>query len=716
MDLFALSATLQLDKSEYEKGLNDSESLASKAGSKIGSAFTTTAKAVGVGLLAAGTATAALVKSSVSAYAEFEQLVGGVETLFKNSADVVMQYADNAYKTAGLSANEYMETVTSFSASLLQSLGGDTQAAAEYADKAITDMADNANKMGTSMEMIQNAYQGFAKQNYTMLDNLKLGYGGTKEEMQRLLEDAEKISGIKYDISSYADVVEAIHVMQEEMGIAGTTAKEASTTIQGSLAMVKSAWENLVTGITDPNADIGQLIDNMVESAKTAFTNLVPAISQALKGVGKLVQEIAPVITKELPSLVSTLLPILIDTAITLLNGLIEALPDIIQVLFDQLPTILQAVIDAVLKLLPMIIDLGFTFIETLAEGLLQALPEILPKITQLILDLVAMFSDPANLESFIDAAVQIIMAIANGLIEALPVLIPAVIDVILTIVEKLTEPDMLIMLIEAAIEIMLAIMQGLIQAIPRVIEAVVTLIGNIVTTLIMAIPTISEGAWEMFGGLLKGLLKAIPELLAQIPILILSLINALAKGTAQMLKMGVKWVTNLKDGIKSLDPIQWGKDLIQNFIDGLKAKWEDLKKTCSDIAGSIKDFLGFSEPKLGPLSNFHTYAPDMMDLFMQGINDNKNKLLDTVQDAFDFQSLITAPIAGFNNDNVVYNNGMVYNGDSDIYSMLATIVEALPQLANSQIVLDTGILVGQTAPKMNTALGQIYSKEQRSV
>lgn len=205
-------------------------------------------------------------------YAQYEQLVGGVDTLFKKSSKKVQEYASNAYKTAGMSANEYMETVTSFSASLLQSLENDTEAAAEYANMAITDMSDNANKMGTSMEMIQNAYNGFAKQNYTMLDNLKLGYGGTKEEMERLLADADKLSdsfNLQVDASgalvySYADIVDAIHIVQTEMGITGTTAKEAGTTIQGSVDSMKAAWTNLVTGLGDENANIEQLFDDLV--------------------------------------------------------------------------------------------------------------------------------------------------------------------------------------------------------------------------------------------------------------------------------------------------------------------------------------------------------------------------------------------------------------------------------------------------------------------
>lgn len=228
---------------ENEKAIKEGGKAAEESGNKFqnfGKVLKTVGVALGAVAAAAGAAAVKLGKEVVAAYADYEQLVGGIDTLFKDSSQEIQRYAANAYKTAGLSANEYMETVTGFSASLIQSLGGDTEKAAKYADMAITDMSDNANKMGTDMSSIQNAYQGFAKQNYTMLDNLKLGYGGTKQEMERLLADAEKISGVKYDISSYADVVEAIHVMQESMDIAGTTAKEAEATISGSVNALKS--------------------------------------------------------------------------------------------------------------------------------------------------------------------------------------------------------------------------------------------------------------------------------------------------------------------------------------------------------------------------------------------------------------------------------------------------------------------------------------------
>lgn len=273
-----------IDKEAKETSGNTDKHF-SKMGEAAKKAGAVMAKGLAVGLAAAATGVVALTKAAIEGYAEYEQLIGGVETLFKDSAGVVEGYANNAYKSAGMSANAYMETITGFSASLLQSLGGDTAKAAEYGNQAVIDMSDNANKMGTSMESIQNAYQGFAKQNYTMLDNLKLGYGGTKEEMQRLLDDAEKISGIKYDISNFGDITQAIHTIQTELGITGTTAKEAASTISGSTAMMKASWDNLVVGIADDNADFDTLISNFVESASTAMGNLIPRIEIALNGV-----------------------------------------------------------------------------------------------------------------------------------------------------------------------------------------------------------------------------------------------------------------------------------------------------------------------------------------------------------------------------------------------------------------------------------------------
>lgn len=308
----------------------------------LGKVAVTAGKVLAKGIAAGAAGVGALVSKSVMNYADYEQLVGGVDTLFKDSSGAVQKNAQDAFKTAGLSANDYMETVTSFSASLIQSLGGDTTKAADYAHTAIVDMSDNANKMGTDIGSIQDAYQGFAKQNYTMLDNLKLGYGGTQEEMKRLLKDAEKISGQKFDLSSYADIVQAIHVIQENMDIAGTTSKEASETISGSWSSMKAAWSNTLTSLVLGGDDFDRCVDNLVDSAKTFGKNIMPAIEKALEGVGDLITELAPIIEKELPGLIDTLLPPLIKAATSLLKGVIIALPDIISTIIDEIPDVLS--------------------------------------------------------------------------------------------------------------------------------------------------------------------------------------------------------------------------------------------------------------------------------------------------------------------------------------------------------------------------------------
>lgn len=365
------------------KNMNESMKDATNSASKmssvmkgIGSCAIKVGKGLAVAGAAAATAVTALVSKSVGAFADYEQLTGGVETLFgaggrsveeyaqsvgksvsdiqgkydslMSAQNVVLENANKAYMTAGMSANEYMDTVTGFSASLISSLGGDTNKAADYANSALVDMSDNANKMGTDMESIKNAYQGFAKQNYTMLDNLKLGYGGTQEEMKRLLSDAEKLTGQRYDISSFADITQAIHAIQTQMDITGTTAKEASTTISGSWGSLKAAFENTLVGLTTGGEMFDQSLDALVDSAKTFGQNVIPAITGALSGVGSLIESLAPVIVAELPSMVSDILPHLVSATKSLVTGLISQLPALGKAVLDAIPSIFDGMTDVI--------------------------------------------------------------------------------------------------------------------------------------------------------------------------------------------------------------------------------------------------------------------------------------------------------------------------------------------------------------------------------
>lgn len=350
-------------------------SIVSQFGGALKSGLAVAAKAAAAATAAAAGAVIALTKSAVENYGEYEQLVGGVETLFKDSAGTVQEYANNAYKTAGLSANEYMETVTSFSASLLQSMGNDTEAAAEKADQAITDMSDNANKMGTDMQSIQNAYQGFAKQNYTMLDNLKLGYGGTKEEMQRLIDDANALNAAQgnytnYTIESYADIVDAIHTVQTEMGITGTTALEASTTIEGSVSAMKAAWGNFVTGLGNDNANISELSAQLIESVGTVAENVLPVVETVLKNIAQAVQEDGPAMIEKFVSYAIEKLPEVISLGlqmvVSLVKGIAQNIPQIVTSVLNMVATIVKTVWEA----MPDIIDVGKNIVMGLWEGI----------------------------------------------------------------------------------------------------------------------------------------------------------------------------------------------------------------------------------------------------------------------------------------------------------------------------------------------------------
>lgn len=350
-------------------------SVVSQFGSALKSGLAVAAKAAAAATAAAAGAVIALTKSAVENYGEYEQLVGGVETLFKDSAGTVEEYAKNAYQTAGLSANEYMETVTSFSASLLQSMGNDTEAAAEKADRAITDMSDNANKMGTDMQSIQNAYQGFAKQNYTMLDNLKLGYGGTKEEMQRLIDDANALNAAQgnytnYSIESYADIVDAIHTVQTEMGITGTTALEASTTIEGSIGAMKAAYANFVTGLGNDNADISELSSQLIQSVGTVAENVLPVVETVLKNIAEAVQRDGPEMIEKFVSYAIEKLPEVISLGlqmvISLAKGIAQNIPQLVTSVLNMMATIVQTIWDS----LPDIIEVGKNIVRGLWGGI----------------------------------------------------------------------------------------------------------------------------------------------------------------------------------------------------------------------------------------------------------------------------------------------------------------------------------------------------------
>lgn len=580
---------------------------------KFGSVLKGIGAAMGAVAVAAGAAAVSLGKEVIAAYAAYEQLVGGVDTLFKESSQELQTYAANAYKTAGMSANDYMETVTSFSASLIQSLGGDTEAAVKYADMAITDMSDNANKMGTDISLIQNAYQGFAKQNYTMLDNLKLGYGGTKTEMERLLADAQAISGIKYDISSYADVVEAIHVIQDSMGVAGATAAEAENTISGSINSLQAALQNLLVGFGNADADMEMLCQNMVDALQNVIRNVTPVIENMVK--------VLPTVTDALLTAFADLLPTLLDTVTQLftqlLNTILTLLPQLIPAAVEAIMTIVQALIEN----LPLLVDAAVQLVVALVEGIGTALPQLLPAAVQAIVTIVQGLIE--NLPMILDAALQLIMGLAEGLltaipmlIEALPTIILAIVDFIIAAIPQIIEagiqlltslvsalPDIIMaivaaipqiiegiitavldsipQLIQAGIDLLVALIQALPEIITTIVAAIPEIIGSIVNALINSIPQIVQAGVTLLISLIKNLPTIIKEIVKAVPQILSGLVSAFGKGVSQLADVGANLVRGLWQGIQSLASWLWNK--VSGWI--------------SSIWDGICDFFGIASP-----------------------------------------------------------------------------------------------------------------------
>lgn len=606
MELFKLFGKIVLNNADANSNIDETTKKAEKSHSKIANAFGKIGKAgIAVGKvvatgLASGTAAAVkLGKVAVDAYSDYEQLVGGVETLFGKSAEKVKKYADNAYKTAGMSANTYMETVTSFSASLLQSLNNDTEAAAKKADKAITDMSDNANKMGTDMTLIQNAYQGFAKQNYTMLDNLKLGYGGTQEEMKRLLDDASKLSGIKYDMSSYADIVDAIHVVQSEMGITGTTAKEASTTIQGSVSSMKGAWENLMVGLADDNQDFDTLLDNFIDSVITVIDNILPRISIVAEKIPYLISSLV----NQLPKIIKDILPSLVSAATSLVQGLVDALPDIISSIISVLPTLLEG-------------------LSTIVDKLVAALPPIVDEITKFL-------TDPNNIQMILEAAIKLLTAIPLAISKALPDFMAAAPDIITGIIEGLINalPLLLSSLDEIFTNMLNAflsffgihspstlmmekakyIVEGIINAIKALPEQAAAFFAKMKDKIVEIINKLKSSAVNKFSEIQKKITTYISNAKEKV----IEIFSSLKTGIANKIDAIKTSVSEKFNSIKSkiLTPIQNASDKIKKIIDKIKSIFSGLKLSFPNIkmphfsikpsGWKIDDLLKGSIPKL---------------------------------------------------------------------------------------------------------------------
>jgi phage-related protein len=634
---------------------------------KFKNGLATAAKVGAAAVGAAATGIAVLTKNALNNYAEYEQLVGGVDTLFKDSSAKVQEYAANAYKTAGLSANEYMDTVTSFSASLLQSLGGDTEKAAQKADQAITDMADNANKMGTGMEMIQNAYQGFAKQNYTMLDNLKLGYGGTKEEMERLLADAEKLSGQKFDISSYSDIVDAIHVVQTEMGITGTTAAEAASTIEGSSGSAKAAWSNLITGIADENADFKTLTSNFVDSLVTAGKNIIPRISVILGGISQLVTSASTTIIPMVITTITDNLPALLQAAVALVGALGQGI-------IDSLPAITQAAIDIIFYL---------------ADSLIANLPTLIAGLLQVTMTIVQTLTSPEFLTQLVETAIMLIMTLANGLIDAIPQLIAAVPLIIGNLLAAIIVE--LPNIIQMGIDLLFALIDGIIKCIPELVAAAPTLIIAFINGIVNNLDKIILAAPQIIVSLITGIIGAIPELIAAVP----------------------RVIAAIADTIRNYDWGGIGRNIVQGLKDGIAGMWDNIKnwfnEKVNSLVGGVKRILGIHSPS----KVFARIGSFMAEGLGEGFSDEFTSVKNDIEGSMNFDAGTISASANIGR-NYAIGSSTASNASGDYIRIITLLEQYLPMLANMKVVMDNGQLVGVLTPGIDKQLGDINRLRDR--
>ena len=667
MELSKLYVTLAvLGVNKAKQDIESFTGTAEKSSSKM-SKFGSFMKVLGKGVLATTGAVATggvkLIKSVSSSYGALQQSIGGIETLFGKSADKVIKNANNAFTTAGISANDYMQQVTSFSASLLQSLGGDTEKACDSADMAIRDMADNANKMGTSMEMIQNAYQGFSKQNYTMLDNLKLGYGGTKTEMERLLKDAQKITGIKYDISNLNDVYQAIHVIQQELGITGTTALEAGETIEGSFNSLGASWQNFLAGLGNPDADMKQLVNNLAKGISGAVKNVIPVINNMV--------QVLPTVMDSLIGAIESMLPTLIQT-------------------FTELIT---KVIDAIVKLLPQFIPLAIQCILTVTQALLENLPLI------------------------IDAGIQLILGLAKGISDALPQLLPIIITVVEEIVNLLISN--LPLIVEIGVELILALIKGLTVATPQLVDMIPVLVENLITTLISNLPLIIECGIKIIMALGEGIIKSTPSLLKLIPKLIDSIIRGFSKDVSKMFGVGKSFTSSLFSGIKSSfgGILEFFSKMINKIGDmwGKFTSWikSVFKTPHFKISGSMNpiDWIKGGLPKIGV--EWYAKGGVMTKPTVFGYNPMTNNAM--VGGEKEKEAI--APIStlqSYVSDAVKKETSDLSDGLNKLIDLLSTYLPDIKDNMNRPLVLDSGQVVGGIAEKMDNALGNISNRKAR--
>ncbi len=639
------------------------------------------------------------ISTSINEGAALQQSLGGIETLFKDSADKVKENAAQAFRTAGMSANEYMEMTTSFAASLLSSLGNDTDKAADVADMAMVDMSDNANKMGTSMELIQNAYQGFAKQNYTMLDNLKLGYGGTKTEMERLLADAQKITGIKYDINNLSDVYSAIHVIQGELGITGTTAKEAATTFTGSFMAMKAAAKNLVGNLSLGN-DIQQPLLDLQETVHTFFVgNFLPMIGNVIKGIPALIEQGLSMMTLNLNllagnadklveqglQLVTSLItgivngvPFLIEAAWNVISAFGIALletdwVEVAQNLITNLRTgvdnaagqilgtdknIIGAVLDAITKNLPQVLTKGTEILTNVVNGILSKIPVLISATGMVVNNFINKILQ--MLPEVLQSGVQMLLNVANGITNNLPKIVSSATQVIADFISTIGQnlPSVL----QSGVQMILSVVNGIINNLPQVVSSASQAVSDFINTIGAHLPGILQTGIEILGNLASGIVSAIPDLVAQIPQIVDEVIGVFTN--TDWWSVGMNIISGIASGLAGAAGQLW--DAVKGVLGGFKDQ--------------VLAFFGIHSP-----SRWGIWVGEMIDQgFAKGIEGNLGPIRKSVNL---MEGTVTKP----------FETGIEYNGrigrtkntsDTTVEELLREILALLEMIANKNPVI----------------------------
>lgn len=669
----------------------ESKSAGASAGISLGKSMIT---AVTAAIAAAGIGK--MFAASISEGAALEQSLGGIETLFKSSADTVKNYANQAYRTAGVSANKYMENVTSFSASLISSLGGDTAKAAELANTAMVDMSDNANKMGTDMESITQTYQSLARGNYAMLDNLKLGYGGTKSEMERLMRDAEKLTGEHYTVGDFADTVKAIHAVQDSLGITGTTAEEAATTLSGSLASMKAAFSD-VLGKLSLGQDIVPSLNALAETTATfLFGNFIPMVGNILKGlptaIGTFISASAPILSQQLGGMFSN-----IDTNQVMLS---------FQTMFNN-------VLIWITANLPTFLAKGVEILTNIGNGILQAIPQLITIAGQIINNFFNFLM--TNIPVILEAGKNLLLNLVDGIIANLPAIGNAAIQAVSSFIDVIIQnyPTY----ISKGYEILGSLIMGIMQRLPDLISTAFSLMTSFITMLLSKLPDLLSTGARLLGSMVSGIINNLPQILSAGSKIMASLNNGIKSMIGAVLSTVANMINNIIRKVTGVDLSGAGSAIMNGFLGGLQAGFNKVKGFVSGIASWIKEHKGpisYDRKILIPAGNAIMQGLDEgLTAQFKAVQSNVLGMAGTLSNAFNPD--LNAELSAVGDVQLDSSLGNINSFSSDTMkeSKLDRIIELLSLISDKDldILLDGNSIVDKTSKKMSKALDSLNKK-----